>query len=166
MTWLEINDDGLVVGASVGAAPAARDGYAAVERVDEEWIGWTRLPDGTFVPPGGPVDLYRYAAQRRKDLIEAGTVMVSGVPVPTDETTRNFLAGAAARIAGDPDYAIADWKIADGVYAPLPAATIIAIAHAVADKVQLMFSRNRAADEAIAAGTATTTAQVDAILEG
>lgn len=126
---------------------------------------------GSPLPAGAvllnpPLDLYRYAATKRKALIEAGTVMVGGVPVPTDETTRNFLAGAGARIASDPSYAIADWKISDGVYVPLDSQTILAIAHAVADHVQLMFSRNRAADEAIAAGTATTTAQVDAILEG
>lgn len=166
-TWLEIRgSDGVVVGASIGDHGSARDGHLAVERVGQEWIGWTRLPGGGFVQTPEPTDLYAYAARRRALLLEAHRINVGGCSVPTDKVTRDTLTAGYVKASANPAYQIADWKLASGQYVTLDAATIIAIADAVEAFVQLMFSRNRIADEAIEAGTATTTAHVDSILAG
>ena len=156
---------GLVVDAVIGACEP-ETGFECVEHSDQAWIGWTRQLDGSFLPPSPPVDLYAYAASRRREIIETARIDVGGVLVPTDVATQNVLTAGFAKATANPSYEISDWKVGPGTYVPLDAATIIALANAVEGFVQLMFSRNRAADTAIAAGTATTTAAVDAILEG
>jgi hypothetical protein len=164
-TWLEIRDsDGLVVGASIGDVPPLSVGHTAIEREGDEWIGWTRQPDGSFTPSNGPVDLYSYAAGKRWELIEGHRLQLGPFSVPTDKVTRDTLTAAYVKAAANPAYQITDWKVSSGVYVTLDAATIVMIADAVEAYVQAMFTANRAADEAIEAGTATTTAQVDAIL--
>lgn len=165
-TWLEIREsDGLVVNASIGDEGSAREGHIAVERGGDEWIGWRRS-GSDWIAPGGPVDLYAYAARRRAQLLEAHRIDVAGCSVPTDKVTRDTLTAGYVKASANPAYQIADWKVASGQYVMLDAAAIIAIADAVEAHVQVMFSRNRIADEAIEGGLATTTAHVDSILAG
>lgn len=166
-TWLEIREsDGLVVNASIGTAGMARPGHVAVVQAGDAWIGWRRRVDGVIVAPGAEIDLTVYAAGRRWDIVEQSRVQVLGYSVPTDKVTRDTLTAAYVKATANPGYSIADWKVAPGQYVTLNAAAIIAMANSVEAFVQTMFTRNKVADLAIAAKTATTTAHVDSILAG
>lgn len=109
-----------------------------------------------------PVDLIAYAARRRWEIIEAAHVDVGAAAVPADVTTRAVLTAAYIQAKADPAFAIDPWKISPGQYVTLTAPQIIAINDALTAYVQSMFVKNRAIDEAVAAGTITTTAEVDA----
>lgn len=156
---------GLVVDAVVGSLEPA-PGFVCVVRVGSEWIGWKLLPDGTYVSPGESIDLIAYAAARRWEIIESTRLDIGGCSVPTDKTTRDTLTAGYVKASANPSYQITDWKVGPGTYVTLTAPEIIAIADAVEAHVQVMFSRNRIADEAIEGGLATTTAHVDSILAG
>ena len=68
MTHLLLKNDVVV---NVIVAPpdyAAPDGYDVVDGVEGVTIGWRR--SGTdWIAPGGPVDLYAYAARRRAQML-------------------------------------------------------------------------------------------------
>ena len=117
------------------------------------------IPIAPYEPP--PVDLIAYAARRRCEIIDAATVDISGVAVPADTTTRAVVTAAYVQARSDPDFTIDPWKIGPGAYVVLTAPQIIAINDALTAYVQSMFTRNRTIDDAIAAGTITTTAEVD-----
>lgn len=165
MTHLLIKNDVVVNAIIAGEGYAPPAGFEILPAIEGVSIGWRR-DGGSWLPPGGPVDLYAYAATRRREIIETARIDVGGVMVPTDVATQNVLTAGFAKASANSTYEITDWKVGPGQYTALNAATIIALANAVESFVQTMFSRNRAADTAIAAGTATTTAHVDAILEG
>ena len=165
MTHLLIKNDVVVNVIVAGVGYAAPDGYDVVDGVEGVTIGWRRN-GSDWIAPGGPVDLYAYAARRRAQLLEAHRIDVAGCSVPTDKVTRDTLTAGYVKASANPAYQIADWKVASGQYVMLDAAAIIAIADAVEAHVQVMFSRNRIADEAIEGGLATTTAHVDSILAG
>lgn len=165
MTHLLLKDDLVVNVIVAGAGYAAPDGFEVVPSVEGVTIGWRRNGGG-WLPPGGPVDLYAYAAKRRAALLEAHRLDVAGCSVPTDKTTRDTLTAGYVKASANPSYQIADWKVASGQYVTLDATAIIAIADAVEAHVQVMFSLNRIADEAIESGVATTTAHIDSILSG
>ena len=159
--------DGVVINRVVGQLPAGalRPGETAYD--EDAPIGWVRQPDGSFADPHPHVvDLVAYAATRRWDIIETTRLDIGECSVPTDKVTRDTLTAGYVKASANPSYEIADWKVGPGQYVTLDAATIILIADAVEAFVQLMFWRNRIADEAIEAGTATTTAHVDSILAG
>jgi hypothetical protein len=83
---------------------------------------------------------------------ESGTTF-GGNPLATDRTTQAKLTAAYTKAAGDPDYVIANWKFAQGVFASLDAATIIAAANAVEAHIQACFT-NEASLSAEVLGTA------------
>ena len=160
---LLLKDDVVVNIIEAAAGYQAPAGFQSLAYVDGVSIGWRR--DGTaWLPPGPVEDLHVYAARRRWEIIEAHRLQLGPFSVPTDTVTQNVLTAGYAKASANPAYAIQDWKVAAGVYVTLDAATIVMIADAVEAYVQSMFSANLVADEAIEAGTATTTAQVDAIL--
>lgn len=89
--------------------------------------------------------------------VETGGITVNGTLVKTDRETQAILTAARTRALEDANFSV-DWKISNGVFATLDAATIIAIANAVADHVQACFSNEKALDALIEAA-----ADVDAV---
>lgn len=77
-------------------------------------------------------------ASRRYDAEIAGTT-VGGVPLATDRATRSILTAAYVKASQDSEFAIPNWKVANGVYVTLDAATIIAAGDAATAYVQLCF---------------------------
>ena len=152
--WILAEIDGVAVCAPDDPANRHRQAIAA-------WVARGNLI-APYDPP--PVDLVAYAARRRWEIIEAATVDVGGVAVPADETTRNVVTAAYIQASRDPGFTVDPWKIGPGLYVTLTAAQVIAIGDALTAYVQSMFALNRAVDAAIAAGTITTTAEVDAAL--
>lgn len=104
--------------------------------------------------------LLRYAADRRWRL-ETGGIAVAGVPVLTDDRSKLMIAGARLAAMADPAWTT-PWHGADGGIYPLDAAAIVAISDAVSAHVQASFSTFAAVKAAIASGTITTTAEIDA----
>lgn len=148
--------------------------HDAVEITAEQWRefldnqGARRWQNGqvvVYTPIPAPVDLYAYAAAARWKK-ETGGIVVYGMPIATDERTQGVLTAAYASAINDPGFTIPAWKIAPGTYVTLDNATILNIAAAVRAHVQACFSKNREVDAAIAAGTITTTAQIDTAFGG
>lgn len=82
--------------------------------------------------------------------------------MPADVTTRAIVTAAYIQAKTDPAFTIDPWKISPGRYVTLTAPQIIAINDALTTYVQSMFAKNRDIDAAVAAGTITTTAEIDA----
>lgn len=106
-------------------------------------------------------DLLAHAAKARWQK-EAGGIVVDGVPIPTDERTQGVLTAAYASAMADAGFQVPDWKLGPGVYTTLSNAQVIAIANAVRVHVQGCFTTNKQVDQAIAAGSLTTFAAIDA----
>jgi hypothetical protein len=74
---------------------------------------------------------------------ESGTTF-GGNPLATDRTTQAKLTAGYAKAVNDPDYTIASWKFAAGVFGSLDATTIIAAANAVEVHIQACFTNEAA----------------------
>lgn len=104
--------------------------------------------------------LRAYAAQKRFS-VETGGIAVGGVTIRTDRESQATVNGAYAATLMDPNFSTT-WKNADGSWSELSAAQIVAVASAVKDHVAASFAAEKAADDAIDAGTITSFAQIDA----
>lgn len=121
-------------------------------------ISQFKFDNGSFavVDPFLDLSLSVAKAQARKALaakryeVETGGITVNGTPVKTDRETQSILTAARTRALEDGNFSV-DWKVSNGVFVTLDAATIIAIANAVADHVQACFSNEKALDVLIAA---------------
>lgn len=115
-----------------------------------------------FVPPA--IDLVAYAADRRWRK-ETGGITLAGMPIATDDRSKLMIMGA--RMASQSDSAWSTvWIGADGSAFPIDAPTIVQISDAVAAHVNACFATFVEVKAAIAAGTITTPAQVDAAFAG
>lgn len=104
-------------------------------------------------------NLMAYAASKRY-AVEVGGITVSGVPISTDDRSKQMIMGA--RIAADADSSFTTgWVGEDGNIYPLTAAQVIGISNAVLAHVQTCFATFATVSAAITAGTITSTAQVD-----
>jgi hypothetical protein len=74
---------------------------------------------------------------------ESGTTF-GGNPLATDRTTQAKLTAGYAKAVNDPDFVIASWKFAAGVFGSLDATTIIAAANAVEAHIQACFTNEAA----------------------
>ncbi|BBF92351.1 DUF4376 domain-containing protein [Blastochloris tepida] len=118
------------------------------------------LWDGTALSlPPASVDLVAYAedAKWRK---ETGGIAVAGIQVATDDRSKLMIAGARIKAAADPAWTT-QWHIGGGVLVPLTAPEVIAISDAVLAHVDKCFAIFGSVVAAIAAGTVTTTAEID-----
>lgn len=109
-----------------------------------------------YVPP--TIDLAAYAANKRF-AVETGGITVAGATIQTDRDSQAMITGAYAYAQADPSASI-NFK-ADSGWVTLTAAQMTAIGLAVGAHVQACFSAEAAIDADIAAGTVTTTAQID-----
>jgi hypothetical protein len=109
-----------------------------------------------------PAYLAAYAATARYNK-EVGGTTVSGVAYPTDRETQAKLTAAYSMAAANSALTI-DWKLANGTFATLTAAQVMAIAIAVGTFVQKCFSTEAAVAVGINASppTISTTAEIDA----
>lgn len=108
-----------------------------------------------------PSALKAHAAARRYAR-EVGGIVVGGVSIDTSRESQAKIAGAHAYVQASPA-ATVDFKATSG-WVTLTAATVTAIALAVAAHVQACFAAEKTVDAAIDAGTITTTAEVDAAM--
>lgn len=86
---------------------------------------------------------------------ETGGALVAGNPVATDRDTQRVLTAARTLAKENPDYTV-NWKAGPGVFVPLNATAIIAIADGVAAHVQACFDREMALSAEIAAAADLT----------
>lgn len=114
-------------------------------------------------PPPSAADLVAHAAARRF-AIETGGIDVSGTRVDTSRDSQSLIAGAFAYVQASGAETV-EFKAASG-WITLSAEQVKSIALAVAAHVQRCFAAERAADEAIAAGTVTTFGEIDALIAG
>lgn len=143
--------------------------YAAWRQAGEVALAWTADRFGSqtmsslqdvLTPLGIFADPTAYAAKVRWEK-EVGGVVVGGVQVATDDRSKQMI--IAARIAAmiNPEFTT-QWVSANGAITTMNAAQIISVSDAVLDHVQQCFVIYAAVVDAIAAGTITTTAQIDA----
>lgn len=124
-------------------------------------IGW-QADGGTLMPPTVErldTDLYAYAADKRWR-VETGGISVGGVPVATDRESQSLITGAHAYAQINPGVMI-KYKSGAG-FVDLEAATVAAIATAVAAHVQACFATEADVAVAIERGDVLTLEDVDA----
>lgn len=118
------------------------------------------------VPPPTPLEYARaqklQALEAQRFAVETGGMMIGEVTIRTDRETAAIIMAAYVSAKDDPDFVVANWKVATGVFVALDAATIIAIALALRAHVQAAFDREAELSAAIMA--ATTHEDLDAIL--
>jgi hypothetical protein len=117
-------------------------------------------PEPEPKPEPQPVDLVAYAAQKRWE-VETGGIMVAGVPVATDDRSKIMIIGARVKADADANFTT-QWKLPSGDFLTIDAATLIAISDAVLAHVDACFAVEATVLAGIAAGTITTTANIDA----
>ena len=133
--------------------PADMDGHVGDQLAAYLAAGHAIAP---FAAP--VVDLKAYTAERRWQK-EVGGVTVSGIRLETDDRSKTMLIGA--RLSAMVDPAITrQWKTENG-FVTLDAPTIIALSDVVTNHVQACFDLEASVLAQIAAGTITTTAQID-----
>jgi hypothetical protein len=83
---------------------------------------------------------------------ETAGIVVSGIPIPSDERIQNRLANALQAFAVDDELVTVDWEFGFGQFATMDQATVAAIGVALSRHIQACFSRSRELITAIQAG--------------
>lgn len=110
--------------------------------------------------PPTMAELVAYASSARYAK-EIGGIVVAGVPVATDDRSKQMILGARVAADTDPDFSTL-WVGADGNIYPVTAAAMITISNAVLAHVAACFTLFASVKTQIDVGTITTTAQIDA----
>lgn len=110
-------------------------------------------------PPGTPKT---YAALARYNAASGGVVItsVSAAAFLTDPVSRNAINSADDYLKANASETV-DWKMADGSFVSIDAATMTSIANTVAGFVQLCFTCESQLVAGIDDGSVTTLAQID-----
>ena len=122
--------------------------------------------ENDFVPEVVDISVAKESKQAllaaRRYAAEEGGTTFNGLPLATDRTTQTKITAAYVKAMADPDYVIASWKFAAGVFATLDAQTIIAAANAIEAHVQACFAHEASLSAQImAAADAEALALVD-----
>lgn len=129
----------------------------------EAGVGWL-YENGVLIAPPAPAptieELTAHAADTRWQK-ETGGITVAGVPVATDDRSKQMIIGARVAADADPDWTT-QWVGADGVIYPIDAAAIVAISNAVQAHVNACFATFASVKAAIDAATITTMQEIDA----
>jgi hypothetical protein len=104
--------------------------------------------------------LTAHAAKRRYEKEVAG-ITVAGVPVATDDRSKQMIIGARIAADSDPNFTTT-WVGTNGNLYPMTAPQIIGVSNAVLAHVSSCFAIYANTQEAIAAGTISTPAEIDA----
>lgn len=169
----------------VGIYGSARGGLVSAPATDAAYLAWSAINGpGAIVPSTAVLDealanvgllpsglappnsamLAAYANAKQWDLATGGyTITVNSAPLvfPSDVVSMGLITGKAARLAQPNPPASFDWQTPAG-FVTIAATDFIIVATQIADFVQLTFNALAAVFAAIAAGTITTTAEVDA----
>ena len=151
-----LTEYGLIMRVSDGMV-FPRDPNNAIFVEFERW----ELAGGVVDPvPTVAVDLVAYAkdASWKK---EVGGIVIAGIPVATDDRSQLKILGSRVAADADPNWST-NWDAANDQTFPIDAATMIMISDAVAAHVNRCFSIRANVKAAIATGTITTTAEIDA----
>lgn len=105
--------------------------------------------EGNTIPPFDPTPKTFAGAisakfgelDKKRRAVEEGGIMFGNVPLKTDRQTAAIITAAYVKAKDNPAFVIPNWKFADGVFAPLDAATIIAAGDAITAHVQSAFDR-------------------------
>jgi hypothetical protein len=147
----------------VYAKPLDTGGYdEQIVRWDEDLLGPRDDAALAAVNLVTPASLVAYAADKRWRK-EVGGITLAGIPLATDDRSKIMIMGARLAASDDPDWTTV-WHGADGQAYPLNAASMIAISNAVEAHVNATFAQFADVRAGIAAGTITTTAEIDAAL--
>ena len=157
---ISLHDD-LVPGKDIFTVEFAADLVDITSLAPQPVVGWTFDGKVFTAPVSKPVDLRAYAASARYAK-EVGGITVGNVPIATDRDSQALIdglwVGAQLSSSGTVQY-----KSTAG-YVSLSDAQVVTIVGAVKAHVQACRAAEQALDAGIAAGTVTTTAQVDAAL--
>lgn len=104
--------------------------------------------------------LQEYAAAKRWEK-ETGGIEINGLTVATDDRSKTMISGARVAAQNDPEF-LTQWKAADGTFATINAAAIIAISDAMLAHVSHCFAIEAQVLAEIEAGTISTVEQIDA----
>ena len=157
-----------------------RQGETVIATVHEG--GWFTLPNGDVVSPAmdgwsnddgyllavhvppepepEPVDLVAHAADMRWQR-EIGGIQFGPYHIATDDRSKLMLIGARAAADADPGFETG-WKMPDGSFVTIDAATVIAISDAVLAHVAECFAIEQQVLADIEGQTIMTPQQVDA----
>ena len=114
--------------------------------------------EAALAAPPTKAALIAYAAAKRWE-IETGGIVQAAARIDTSRESQSLIANAHAYVQASGAASVA-YKAASG-WVTLDAATITAVALAVGAHVQACFALENQIDTQIAAGTITTTAQID-----
>lgn len=155
----------IVSGGVIVELPSVRVHRDLVTMVpDEAEIGWVQSED-SFEPPPPPAPptpaaLLAYAGKLRWER-EVGGMVWNGVPIATDDSSKIKVAGARIKAEADPAFETT-WYGTDGDGVVVDAPLIIALSNAVLEHIDQSFTTFGLVKGAIAAGTITSFAAIDA----
>lgn len=89
-----------------------------------------------------------YLANRRWQAEVAG-VIINGAPIATDRESQAKITAAFVMASTNPDFSVANWKVAPSTFVPLSSAAIAAIGTAVVGHVQACFTNESDLSSAI-----------------
>lgn len=146
----------------VAPVPPPTDPRAIINGYTFRRIGGvvTQVLDVTPPPPMTKQELIAYAKDARWKK-EVGGIFVSGVPIATDDRSKQMLIGARVAADADPNFST-EWSGADDQIYPLTAEQLIGISNAVLAHVATCFGIFANVKSQIDAETVTTPEQVDA----
>jgi hypothetical protein len=124
-----------------GSAWAVKDMFA--DTTDEDGVITTKAEHEAAYQATLDETALAELAEIRWNAEESGTTF-GGNPLATDRTTQAKLTAGYAKAVNDPDFVIASWKFAAGVFGSLDATTIIAAANAVEAHIQACFTNEAA----------------------
>lgn len=113
-------------------------------------------------PPTKDQLLSRLAARRWQ--VETGGIVLNGMTVATDDRSKTMIMGARIAAMANPDHVV-NWKMPDGSWVQLDAATITAISDAVLNHVNNCFEKEAEVAALIEAGDITGIEGVEAAFD-
>lgn len=166
VTSIEQVADDLQIGVDIFTPEIAATMVACDITVQPGWLYDATAK--TFAPPQPPVvtptDLANYANAKQWALATGGyTLTLSGQALTfgTDETSQGLITGKYVRLALPNPPATISWQFPSG-FVSVSQADFVKAATAIADFIQATFDALQVIEAAIAAGTITTAAEIDA----
>lgn len=135
---------------------------------------WSLLTSGEYVMLDGDVVAAPEALPTKDQLlahlathrwaVETGGIQLNGMTVATDDRSKTMIMGARIAAMANPDHVV-NWKMPDGSWVQLDAATITAISDAVLNHVNNCFEKEAEVAALIEAGDITGIEGVEAAFD-
>jgi Domain of unknown function (DUF4376) len=162
--YVPASDPAAVAYGDVATVPNEAEIWEMVKPFKPEWLWNGETMSQPAEDQYTKDQLQNYNTKRRFETCDGGMV-ASGVPVRTDDRSRNFMQGARTMAEADPDFTTT-WYGSDGQFYPIDAAKIIAITDAVGAHTNNCFTVYSQLSNDILTNSVTTLAQIDAAYEG